>query len=151
MIFRPEQSVLPYEIEFRHIHHYNEASPEIRPFRPVILKTEEILGTEHKKCTGILNLRADRGDRTLQWIENLKESRFDKFEKIYAVGAHSKILKRKVNQKIIRIVKKSPEYIMNMIINNSEDNEIIFGFGNMKGMGESLIDHWKNIGEDYGV
>ena len=47
--------------------------------------------------------------------------------------------------------KKSPEFVMNRIIGDSQEDEIIFGFGNMKGMGESLIDHWKNIGEDYGV
>ncbi|MFC1725059.1 poly-gamma-glutamate synthase PgsB [candidate division KSB1 bacterium] len=116
----------------------------------IILKTKEILQTDSDNFTGILNLRADRGDRTLQWIETLKNGRFECLKRIYAVGAHSRIVKRKA-ERIIVPDKKSPEYLMNTVISDSNDNDVVFGFGNMKGMGEVLVKYWKSIGEEHGL
>jgi len=116
----------------------------------IISKVREILPASSKKFVGFLNLRTDRGERTLQWIESLNNCMEDYFSRIYVTGIHSQIVKRKVKGANI-LNKKKPEEIMKIIINEMKDNEVLFGFGNIKGTGKDLIEYWKKAGEKYGL
>ncbi len=99
---------------------------------------------------GLLNLRSDRGDRTLQWIQALKNGTVHHFTKLFIIGAHTSVVKRKVNSVYI-IKDKLPEKIMNGIFAEIEDQAVVFGFGNIGGNGSKLIDYWNQIGEAYGI
>ena len=102
------------------------------------------------KCTGFLNLRSDRGERTLQWIDALKAGMFDAFTSLYAAGMHARAVKRRLGN--VRIVKdKKPERIMETLTAGIEDGSVIFGFGNMAGAGKMLVEHWKETGKEYGI
>jgi gamma-polyglutamate synthase len=116
----------------------------------VIAKLQELLPAASDKLIGLLTLRTDRGDRTLQWIEVLKNSKFDVFRKIFVTGRHSNIVKRKVNR-VSALKPTQPQKIMDSILAESENQTVIFGFGNMAGIGRQLVDYWNEIGEEYGV
>ncbi len=116
----------------------------------VILKLKKILPSVSDKLVGLLNLRSDRGDRTLQWIEALKNDSFNNFDKIYVTGPHANIVKRKLKQVKILNYKK-PEKISETIMRENENQTVIFGFGNMAGTGKLLVDYWNQVGENYGL
>lgn len=116
----------------------------------VIEKVKEVLPEASDRLIGLLNLRPDRGDRTLQWIDSLRNRSFGTFESIYVTGAHAKVVKRKLKSpRILR--QKLPEKIMKTILKDIGDHAVIFGFGNMRGMGYLLVDYWNEVGEAYGV
>lgn len=118
--------------------------------KQVIEKVKEVLPEASDRLIGLLNLRPDRGDRTLQWINSLRNRFFGIFESIYVTGAHAKVVKRKLKSpRILR--QKLPERIMKTILKDIGDHAVIFGFGNMKGMGRLLVDYWNEVGEAYGV
>jgi poly-gamma-glutamate synthase PgsB/CapB len=117
----------------------------------IISKLNKIFPFAQGKLVGLLSLRADRGDRTIQWIETLKNGGIDHFKWLYVTGTHAKIVKRKL-EKIIILKDKRPEKIMETVTNKTnDDSSVIFGFGNFKGIGSLLIDYWNKIGEEYGI
>ncbi len=116
----------------------------------LISKVKQILPSVSGRFVGLLSLRSDRGDRTVQWVDVLKHRGFDYFRKIYLLGAHAKIVKRKVTW--VNVLKNSlPEKMMETILTEIEDQTVILGFGNMGGVGRRLVDYWNRIGEDCGL
>ncbi len=109
---------------------------------------------------GIMNLRSDRGDRTQQWIESLKTRGAEFFDCIYVTGGHAQVVRRKLKPGGLNIQvleHRKAENIMEYIITahqhstpgndpNGTNRSIIFGFGNIKGTGTELVDHWQKIG-----
>ncbi len=116
----------------------------------VITKMKKLLPAVSGKLVGLLNLRADRGDRTLQWIDVLKNDDLNNFGKIYVTGAHRKIVKRKVNR-VSSLNYTHPQKIMDTIFAETEHQTVILGFGNLAGTGRLLVNHWNEVGEDYGI
>jgi gamma-polyglutamate synthase len=142
-----------------------------------IAKVKELLPSASDKLIGLLSLRSDRGDRTKQWLESLSRGAFDGFSRIYVTGAHSQIVKRKLKSVVrphLSVQKRSavfqtaprcgalpalksvsglksnlPETMMKTMLAEIEDQSVIFGFGNMKGTGELLVDYWNKIGAVY--
>ena len=114
----------------------------------VIAKVKEILPSASDKLIGLLSLRADRGDRTKQWLESLSNGAHNGFSRIYVTGAHSQIVRRKL-QAVCVLKNKPPETMMKTMLADSEDQSVIFGFGNIKGTGEHLVDYWNKIGAAY--
>lgn len=114
----------------------------------VIAKVKEILPSASDKLIGLLSLRSDRGDRTKQWLESLRRGASEVFSKIYVTGAHAQIVKRKLKTASI-LKNKLPETMMKTMLANLEDQSVIFGFGNIKGAGELLVDYWNKIGAAY--
>jgi hypothetical protein len=49
-------------------------------------------------CVGLLSLRADRGDRTLQWADALAAGFLDRFHQLYVTGVHATALARRVRR-----------------------------------------------------
>jgi poly-gamma-glutamate synthase PgsB/CapB len=141
----------------------------------VIAKVKEILPSASDKLIGLLSLRADRSDRTKQWLESLRRGALDGFSRIYVTGAHSQIVGRKLKSvvlpsgenrsavfqtadrmsalpslKLVSILKnKPPKAMTETILAETEDQSVIFGFGNIKGAGELLVDYWNKIGAAY--
>jgi poly-gamma-glutamate synthase PgsB/CapB len=99
---------------------------------------------------GILNLRPDREDRTLQWIKVLKNAKNPPFKELFILGGHGRIVQRTVKQGCFITMKKS-EKIMQRIADASDDGSVIVGFGNRKGPGGELVCYWERMCADAGV
>jgi len=119
--------------------------------------TEQALGraldrlpTGHDQVIGLLNLRLDRGDRTVQWLEALRGGWLKRFRTLYVTGGHARALARRLPG--VRVLTMTdPEEMTGVITSDVIDHEIIFGFGNFHGMGELLTEHWMEKGTPDGI
>ncbi len=102
---------------------------------------------------GILNFRADRGDRTLQWLDAHEQGFFSGFRNIYLVGAHVHSLKVRRRTSgappITPLPARTPQAIMAKIIAVESDGGVVIGFGNIGGVGADLVEHWQKIGRPH--
>ncbi len=110
----------------------------------------ERLPAASDKVIGLLNLRSDRGARTLQWIEALRQGGNCLFRRLYVTGSHSIAFRRRVPAAKV-LTGRSPELMTATVSSDAPDGSLIFGFGNIKGPGLDLVNHWSKVGEDYGI
>lgn len=108
---------------------------------------------EKERMVGLLNLRRDRGDRTLQWFEALKEGVFPEFQRFFLMGDHTHALKRKLkkrcNIELLVIKKQSPETVLREISGVVKGEATLVGMGNMGGFGKELVNYWGKVGMLY--
>ena len=116
----------------------------------VLAKTHELLAGKPRAFTGLLNLRADRPERTLQWIEALNSGVAKEFSQLYVLGGHANVVKRKID-KTLTVASKSPDTVTQTIAEHMEEDEVLFGFGNIRGAGEQLVEYWRREGKEYGI
>ncbi|MHB1192141.1 MAG: Mur ligase family protein [Longimicrobiales bacterium] len=118
------------------------------------------LGPARMPCVGLLSLRADRGDRTLQWADALAGGLLDHFDALLVTGLHAAALERRVRRAAralrpatspppIRVVRRtSPERLTRAALSElGPGGGIVFGFGNIGGPGVELVEHWSHTGE----
>lgn len=111
------------------------------------------LGFGPERCVGLLNLRADRGDRTLQWVAALRQGFLERFAYLYVTGLHARAVERRLKRLNTRalveaIGTRPPAETTHMVSSKIPvDGGVVFGFGNIAGMGEALIAHWSATGE----
>lgn len=111
---------------------------------------------KEKPFYGLLNLRRDRGDRTLQWAEAIALGHFADVEKILILGDHAHAFKRRcaaMNSRItlIPLREKSSQQIMDNLFLQEPEELVIVGMGNMAGAGRSLVEHWQEKGNPYAL
>ncbi|MFC1659861.1 hypothetical protein ACFL3S_00160, partial [Gemmatimonadota bacterium] len=113
----------------------------------------EVLPHPPEQYAGLLNLRADRGDRTLQWIHALKEGALDRFGRLFVCGLHARALRRRMksSEPGHRIEVLSPGRPVDMMkavrAGLGGSGGVVFGFGNIGGPGENLVRYWRETGE----
>ncbi len=124
---------------------------------------DHVLGEEDPNvggCVGLLSLRADRGDRTLQWAEALREGFLGRFRRLYVTGLHARALRYRLRrlpeaERVEILAPAHPRKLMRRITTGSGVGEgeegILFGFGNIGGLGASLVRYWDKVGEPYGI
>jgi len=133
---------------------------------------------------GLLSLRADRGDRSLQWAEALAGGGLERFGRLLVTGLHARALRRRLRkvpgvERVELLGPDPPEAVMRAVtadgpgLNDPGLNDpglsgpglsgpggaqapasptrLLFGFGNMGGLGEDLVRHWEQVGEPYGI
>jgi poly-gamma-glutamate synthase PgsB/CapB len=108
--------------------------------------------SERTPILGILNLRRDRGDRTLQWLEALESGAMSEVEELHLVGFHGPAALRRLERgpwrgkaRIIR--ERDPGRAMEAVLAGSTaPQSLVFGFGNLGGMGAELATHWLTSG-----
>ncbi len=104
---------------------------------------------------GIINFRADRGDRTRQWVEAIDRGFFGGFQKIYLVGAHVSALEFKKRAKgpppLIPLARRSAPAIMDFIAAGASESGVLVGMGNVGGLGAALVELWEEVGRPYAV
>ncbi len=113
-------------------------------------KVAHALSAAPSSFTGVLNLRLDRPDRTLQWIEALKGNTAALFRDIYVVDGHSQVVHRRVKT-VALLPRMSADGLTAILIDKMPEGGILFGFGNIGGMGQRLVDHWQRVGGEYGI
>ena len=116
----------------------------------LIEKTRDELKATVGQFVGILNLRSDRGDRTLQWIHTLQYNSSKFFNRLYVIGSNSYSVKRKIRWAIV-LKDRSPEKIMSKILPDLKNDDILFGCGNIAGLGNGLVELWSKIGSEHGI
>ncbi len=94
---------------------------------------------------GILNLRADRAPRTLQWIAALKNGALRRFRRLFVTGGHAAAVRRRLPGAVL-LRGGSPEQMMKTVFAEVDEGALILGFGNIKGTGRMLVEHWQRIG-----
>ncbi len=116
----------------------------------IIEQVNKELGNMPGKMTGFIVLRADRGDRTVQWINALNNGFSKYFDNFYVYGDHSKAMSRKCDP-VIQIISSNPETITELLVGSAEEKGVILGCGNLVGDGQKIQDYWNKIGTPYGV
>lgn len=97
----------------------------------------------------ILNMRWDRGDRTLQWVKQFKNESED-WSRIIVTGGHGRAFERKV-QKAKYVKPASPTTFMDGLCARLKQPAVFVGLGNLEGMGKTLVQHWCKVGEACGI
>ncbi len=131
----------------------NDPGATLRVYDQVMAR----LGGPRPRCVGLLSLRADRGDRTLQWADALAAGFLDRFDALVVTGLHAAALERRVRRArhaarsstTIRIVRgRSPERLTDAALSAlGPGGGVVFGFGNIGGPGVELVEHWSQTGE----
>lgn len=105
------------------------------------------------RMIGLLNLRQDRGDRTLQWLHVLEKGFFSDFQRLVFIGDHAHALGRghkrpgQLSLQISALPGKDPLTIMNHLAAGELGEVLLVGLGNMGGVGEKLVNYWAMAGE----
>jgi len=116
----------------------------------VVARVRETLPSCPDSLTGLLALRPDRGDRTVQWIDAIRSGDLDCFDRLYVVGGHAHAMKRKLPE--VRVLGEDrPEQMMATIMADIGDGGFLFGCGNYVGTGQLLVDYWERTGTRHGL
>lgn len=109
---------------------------------------------EAKEVVGLLNLRRDRGDRTIQWLNALEENVFPEFRKVFLIGEHApafqRRLKRAANTESFVLRSHLPQRIMEEVPRAVKGEAVLVGLGNMGGPGRELVELWEREGNPCG-
>jgi len=114
----------------------------------MIHKVLKVLPLKDPETIGLLALRADRGERSLQWLRFLRDQKPCLFDRIFVVGPNAPVLERRLNG-CTRLPGKDPALITNRIIRSASRDAVILGIGNIHGTGMKLLSHWKENGKEY--
>lgn len=101
---------------------------------------------------GILNFRADREDRTRQWLDAAREGFFAGFAGVIAVGDHAAAIARRLRRFDLvaaAVPAGRPDRIMAAAraLVPAGEGAVFIGMGNIVGMGTALVEYWMTIGE----
>ena len=108
-----------------------------------------------RKMIGLLNLRRDRGDRTVQWLEALEGGHFADLEWLFLIGGPGHALRVRRYQKTKQapgmsiLEARTCQEIMEKITQKEIQGGILFGLGNMGGWGAKLVRYWEEKGQSH--
>jgi len=129
------------------------AANEPESTRLILSELRKNLLLEGKTVVGVLNLREDRGDRTLLWLDALKHGKFPEIQKLVCLGHHASAMIRKLKKhtgtELYAWRDLQPEEIMARLSHISKEKAVVIGMGNMGGAGKRLVDHWEKTGKRY--
>jgi len=107
-----------------------------------------------RRWVGLLSLREDRGDRTLQWIRAAGEGFFREFSRVVLLGPPARVALRKIRKSpppggtVFSFYDgASPEVLMNCVVSAAPSEPVVIGLGNIVGPGERIIRYWEERGE----
>jgi poly-gamma-glutamate synthase PgsB/CapB len=129
------------------------AANEPESTRSVLSKLRAKQLLEDRTVIGVLNLRSDRGDRTLQWFDALRSGKFPEIQKLISVGGHASAMTRKLKKyaeaELYAWPSFQPEEMLTRLSAIEKDKAIVIGMGNMGGIGKRLVDYWEKAGTRY--
>jgi poly-gamma-glutamate synthase PgsB/CapB len=119
--------------------------------KEVLNKLEDKGLLKKRKKIGLFNFRSDRGERTIQWLEALKDGADFPFDALVFIGEHARAVKTRLRghtkAEIFTSHKKKPEELMAQIFPIGREEAVLVGMGNMGGRGEVLVDYWNQRGK----
>jgi len=118
--------------------------------RQLLDSTRSALSGVAASFVGLLNLRSDRADRTIQWLDSLQNEAVPQFERLFVVGGHARALARKIKNASV-LKSDDPQNIMLSVGSQVKDQTVVFGFGNIGEIGARLVEHWNQHGEPHGT
>ncbi len=101
---------------------------------------------------GILNTRADRGERTLQWCQALLSEEFH-VDRLVVTGPHARTAARILRRRgwgrgrVHIHAGSSPAAITQTAAEGTSGALLVVGMGNVAGAGAALLAHWSEKGE----
>ncbi len=108
-------------------------------------------GFPGRRAIGLLNLRADRGDRTLQWAEALEAGAFARFDLLALLGSPSRALASRLRrrsswrgERLVVLRGKNPAQILAELTAAAGGPAVVVGLGNIGGAGAALLEAVEN-------
>ncbi|MGA2533342.1 MAG: poly-gamma-glutamate synthase PgsB [Candidatus Aminicenantales bacterium] len=112
-----------------------------------------MLPTKPRPLVGLLCLREDRGDRTLQWVQAAGAGFFGEFERVAVVGGPARAAARKLRgavgpgiTKFSFFANPLPEDLMDKMVAPEAREHLVVGLGNIVGPGERIVSYWEDVG-----
>lgn len=114
---------------------------------------------EGRRRIGLLNLREDRGDRTLQWLAAIRDGLLSDFDDVVLVGPPARAAKRRFKKgtppgaqpRLTALADSDPAKIMAGLAAETDGGKAaVIGLGNMGGLGNALVEYWATIGDPHG-
>ena len=119
-----------------------------------LAKVKERISLEGRLVIGLLSLREDRGDRTLQWVRAAGEGFFQDFASVVLLGPPARAALRKIRRSpspggtVFSVYDgTSPEVLMDRVVSAAPGEPVIIGLGNIVGPGERLVRFWDEKGD----
>jgi len=120
-------------------------------------RIKTMLPAAPRPLIGLLCLREDRGDRTLQWVQAAGDGFFGEFKRVAVVGGPVWAAARKLRAvlgpgmaKFSFFSNPRPEELMDKIIGPEDRKGLVVGLGNIVGPGERIVRYWENAGRPHG-
>ena len=102
---------------------------------------------------GLLSLREDRGDRTLQWVRAAHEAFFRDFASVVLLGRPARAALRKIRKSPLPggtdfsvYDGSSPAELMDRVVSAAPGEPVVVGLGNIVGPGELIVRYWEEKG-----
>jgi len=106
-----------------------------------------------RTVVGILSLREDRGDRTLQWVRAARDGFFREFSSVVLIGPPARAALRKLRRHSAPggpvfscAGGRSPKDLMDRTLSSTPGEAVVIGLGNFVGPGDDLVRFWRRIG-----
>ena len=106
-----------------------------------------------RRWVGLLSLREDRGDRTLQWVRSAHEGFFRDFARVVLIGPPARAALRRIRKSplpggtVFSVDDgSSPQVLMDRVVPAAPGEPVIIGLGNIVGPGERLVRLWEEKG-----
>ena len=107
---------------------------------------------------GLLNLRKDRGDRTLQWAEALERGDFDRLIRIAVIGGQARAFGRRLKKRagwsegrLVVLKERTPAAIFQNLLRLAAAPAVVIGLGNIGGLGRGIVEFWERTGTTHGA
>jgi poly-gamma-glutamate synthase PgsB/CapB len=121
-----------------------------------LLKVREIVPGSGRPFIGLLSLREDRADRTLQWVRAAGEGFFRDFSVVILIGPPARPALKKIRRLsgpdgpiLTCLERPSPEEVMGRILSLAAGEAVVVGLGNFVGFGADIVRFWESIGTAY--
>ncbi len=118
-----------------------------------LAKVRERISLRGRPLIGLLSLREDRGDRTLQWVRAAHEGFFRDFALVVLLGRPARAALRKIRTSpppgaavFSHDDASSPEELMDRVVTAAADEPVVVGLGNIVGPGERIVRYWEEKG-----
>jgi len=103
----------------------------------------------------LLNLRADRPDRSQQWLAAVRQGFFKDFDRLIFNGAprawfHRMSARQGGKPELSAVPARKAEKVMDNLLGQEKRGGLLVGFGNFGGMGQDLVEFWEQRGKACG-
>ncbi len=113
----------------------------------ILRVSERAFGFSRSEAIGVCHLRIDKGERSLQWLEEWIAKGVP-FQRLFLSGGHAVAVKRRLRVSNVQLLREaSIEQSIKML--SEEKETVVFGFGNIKGFGAHFVDYFASDSERF--